>query len=186
MIIAKSRNTAVNWTVYHASVTSKDQYLLLNGTNALTTLTDIWGTSAPTSSVFGFNVNNQGASANVIAYLFAEIEGYSRLGSYTGNGSSDGPFVYCGFRPKVIIQKRVDAVETWIIKDTSRSVYNGYDVELYPSSSGAEGVPYTPPIMDYLSNGFKLRSNPTGSNANGGTYIFAAFAESPFKYSRAR
>jgi hypothetical protein len=187
VIIAKSRSSAVNWTVYHASVTSKDQYLLLNGTNALTTLTDIWGTSAPSSSVFGFNVNNQGASANVIAYLFAEIEGYSKFGSYTGNASTDGPFICCGFRPKFIIVKRTDtAGEPWIIKDTTRSSYNGNDVELYANTSGAEGGPYSPPIMDYVSNGFKLRSTATGSNASGATYIFMAFAESPFKYARAR
>ena len=185
LIIAKSRNTAVNWTVYHASVTSKDQYLLLNGTNALATSTDIWGTSAPTSSVFGFNVNNQGASASVVAYLFAEVEGFSKFGSYTGNASTDGPFVWCGFRPKLIIGKRTDAVENWIIYDTSRDSFNVASAQLQPNTSIAETTANA--LIDFNSNGFKFRStNSFNGNSAGGTHIFAAFAESPFKYARAR
>jgi hypothetical protein len=81
--------------------------------------------------------------------------------------------------------KRTNTIDPWIIKDTARSIYNGYDVEIYPNSPNIEGGPFSPPIMDYLSNGFKLRSNPSASNG-AGTYIFAAFAESPFKYARAR
>ena len=187
MFFLKARSSSGNWNFYHSSL-GATKYLFLNTTDAEATNSNRWNNTAPTSSVItlGSNFVPDASLTTYIAYCFAEIEGYSKFGSYTGNGSSDGPFVWCGFRPRMVLLKRTDAVETWIIKDTARSSYNGYDVELYPSSSGAEGGPYTPPIMDYLSNGFKLRSNPTGSNASNGTYIFAAFAESPFKYARAR
>ena len=188
MIIAKLTNSAgFQWPVYHSSLTSASSYIWLNSTNAQATDASYWGT-APTSSVFsvGTNANVNNNTSPYIAYCFAEVEGFSKFGSYTGNGSTDGPFVYCGFRPRFIMIKITNAVETWIIKDTARSIYNGYDVELYPTLANVEGGPYSPPIMDYLSNGFKLRSNTSGSNASAGTYIFLAFAESPFKYSRAR
>ena len=193
MIVCKNRIQAIaggddtHWCVYHSSVGSGSA-LFLNLTNAATANTAFWNNTNPTSSVFSIGTSNRNNynGDNHIAYLFSEVEGFSKFGSYTGNGSADGPFVYCGFRPRFIMIKITNAVETWIIKDTARSIYNGYDVELYPSSSAAEGGPYSPPIMDYLSNGFKLRSNTSGSNASAGTYIFLAFAESPFKYSRAR
>lgn len=189
MIIAKLTNSAgFQWPVYHSSLTSASSYIWLNSTNAQATDAAYWGT-APTSSVFsvGTNANVNNNTSPYIAYCFAEVEGFSKFGSYTGNASTEGPFVYCGFRPKFIIVKRTDtAGEPWIIKDTSRSSYNGNDVELYANTSAAEGGPYSPPIMDYVSNGFKLRSTATGSNASGATYIFMAFAESPFKYARAR
>lgn len=189
MVIVKSRTSALGWTTYHASViTATNQYIQLNTTSAILSVAGIWGSALPTSSVVGIGSGtNVNANDDCVAYCFAEVEGYSKFGSYTGNASTDGPFVYCGFRPKFIIVKRTDtAGEPWIIKDTSRSSYNGNDVELYANTSAAEGGPYSPPIMDYVSNGFKLRSTATGSNASGATYIFMAFAESPFKYSRAR
>jgi hypothetical protein len=188
MIIVKGRGPGVsNWVVYHASVVSAtNQYLLLNSSGGLGTVSGVWGSALPTSTSFQItNGTTVNASENQIAYLFAEVEGFSKFGSYTGNGGVDGPFVYCGFRPRFILIKRTDA-DAWIIKDTARSVFNGFDVEIYPASSAAEGGPYSPPIMDYVSNGFKLRSNTSASNASGFAYIFAAFAESPFKYSRAR
>jgi hypothetical protein len=188
MIIAKNRDTSANnWAVFHSSVCdTTSKFLQLNTTAALTTFATVWGASLPSSSVFGVTGGGIAtASVNMIAYCFSEVEGYSKFGSYVGNGSADGPFVYCGFRPRFLMIKRTDG-DAWIIKDTARSVFNGFDVEIYPASSAAEGGPYSPPIMDYLSNGFKLRSNTSASNASGFAYIFAAFAESPFKYSRAR
>jgi hypothetical protein len=189
MIIAKNRDTgANNWAVFHSSVCdTTSKFLQLNTTSALATFATVWGASLPSSSVFGVTGGGiAAASVNMIAYCFAEVEGFSKIGSYVGNGSTDGPFVYCGFRPRFIMVKRIDSAEPWIIKDTARSIYNGYDVEIYPNLSNAEGGPYSPPIMDYLSNGFKLRSVATASNGSGGTFIFIAFAESPFKYARAR
>jgi hypothetical protein len=192
MIISKNRGATSNWAVYHASLPSAfnvagTQVLYLNLTNANTQDFNAWDSNNASSSVFSVGAstmtNNSGSSH--IAYCFAEVEGFSKFGSYTGNGGVDGSFVYCGFRPRFLMIKRTDSAEPWIIKDTARSIYNGYDVEIYPNYSNAEGGPYSPPIMDYVSNGFKLRSNTSASNGSG-TYIFAAFAEAPFKYARAR
>ena len=189
MIIAKLTNSAgFQWPVYHSSLASASNYLWLNdATFGSRVDSAYWGT-APTSSVFsvGTNANVNNNTSPYIAYCFAEVEGFSKIGSYTGNGLAEGQFVWCGFRPRFIMVRRTDSGDAWIIKDTARSIYNGYDVELYPASSAIEGGPYSPPIMDYLSNGFKLRNTASGSNASGGTYIFIAFAESPFKYARAR
>ena len=187
MVIVKSRTSALGWCTYHASViTATNQYIQLNTTAAILSVAGIWGSALPTSSVVGIGSGtNVNANDDCVAYCFAEIEGYSKFGSYTGNASTDGPFIYCGFRPRFIMIKRTDSVEPWIIKDTARSIYNGYDVEIYPNYPNIEGGPYSPPIMDYLSNGFKLRSNTSASNGSG-NYIFVAFAESPFKYSMAR
>jgi hypothetical protein len=192
MIISKNKGATSNWAVYHASLPSAfnvagTQVLYLNLTNANTQDFNAWNSNNTTSSVFSVGAstmtNNSGSSH--IAYCFAEVEGFSKFGSYTGNGGTDGPFVYCGFRPRFIMVRRTDG-DAWIIKDTARSAFNGFDVEIYPASSAVEGGPYSPPIMDYLANGFKLRSNTSASNASGFVYIYAAFAESPFKYSRAR
>ena len=122
-----------------------------------------------------------------MAYCFAPVDGYSSFGSYTGNGSTDGPFVFTGFRPSFVMIKQSTGATTWTIRDSTRDFYNGYSVELYPNNSNAEGGPYTPNVIDYLSNGFKIRSaTASATNTNGGTFIYAAFAENPFKYSRAR
>ena len=188
LIIAKSRTVNVDWVVYHRSL-GKDKLLVLNGTGAELSASNYWGTSEPSSTVFGTignntNSNNQG---DMVAYCFAPVEGYSAFGSYTGNGSADGPFVFTGFRPKFILVKRTDTTAPWVIQDSTRDFYNGYSVQLYPNNSNAEGGPYTPEVIDYLSNGFKLRSNTaTASNGSGGTFIYAAFAEHPFKTARAR
>jgi hypothetical protein len=114
--------------------------------------------------------------------VFAEVEGYSKFGSYTGNGSTDGPFVYCGFRPRFIMAKRTDSTSDWALYDTERDPYNAWNKFLVANTSGAEG---TATFGDILSNGFKWRY--TGAlNASSATYILMAFAENPFKYSLAR
>ena len=187
MIIAKLTNSAgFQWPVYHSSLTSASSYIWLNSTNAQATDAAYWGT-APTSSVFsvGTNANVNNNTSPYIAYLFAEVEGFSKIGSYVGNGSADGPFIYCGFRPKLIIGKRTDAVENWIIYDTSRDSFNVASAQLQPNTSIAETTANS--LIDFNSNGFKFRStNSFNGNSSGGTHIFAAFAESPFKYARAR
>jgi hypothetical protein len=127
----------------------------------------------------------QVAGATMVAYLFAEVPGFSRFGSYTGNGSTDGPFVFCGFRPRFIMVKRTDTTNNWLLMDTSRDPVNVMVNYLIPNSSGAEGAG-TSYGFDFLSNGFKLKSTTGGGNDSGGTYIFAAFAEHPFKNSLAR
>jgi hypothetical protein len=119
-----------------------------------------------------------------VAYLFAEIPGFSKFGSYTGNGSADGPFVYCGFRPRYLMIKVTNAVNEWLIIDSARDSYNVAGKWLSASSSVAEGANASQ--FDFTANGFKLRAGNSGWNGSGETLIFAAFAENPFKYSNAR
>ena len=119
----------------------------------------------------------------MVCYAFAPVAGYSAFGSYTGNGSTDGPFVYTGFRPRYVMIKRTDNIESWYIIDTARDTYNVTQLYLQANTSGAEaGATF----HDLLSNGFKVRASGTYANASGGTYVYAAFSENPFKYSLAR
>jgi hypothetical protein len=189
MIIAKNRDTgANNWAVFHSSVCdTTSKFLQLNTTAALTTFATVWGASLPSSSVFGVTGGGIAtASVNMIAYCFAEIEGYSKFGSYTGNGSADGPFVWCGFRPRwVMIKVTTNASENWYILDTARDTANATGLYLFPSANTAETNYISTYPLDIVSSGFKLR-NATYPNTSSATYIFAAFAESPFKYARAR
>jgi hypothetical protein len=184
-IITKSRNIAVNWTTYHVS-TGNSAYMHLNLTNASASVSNYWGTSV-NSSTFGFLSNAyDNANGNIVAYCFAPVAGYSAFGSYTGNSSTDGPFVYLGFRPRFVMVKRTDSAGNfWTIKDTSRNTYNVVNLQLYPNSSAAEATA-TFDLIDIVSNGFKLRGTSSDVNASGGTYIYAAFAENPFKNSLAR
>lgn len=186
MMIVKKRSAADSWQVYHANLTSAAYRLVLNSTNAQDSQPTIWNSTAPTSSVFSVGtdsgVNTNGGT--YVAYLFAEIPGFSKFGSYTGNGSADGPFVYCGFRPKFILFKPSSTALGWNIYDTTRSPYNTTDLILQPNLSNAESASTL--YIDILSNGFKLRNTLGEMNGNGTTYIFACFAESPFKTSLAR
>jgi hypothetical protein len=185
MIIAKNYSAgATNWAVTHkAHPTMKDYYTTLNATTAVTNVANIWG-GEPTSTQFYANTTIVGAGS-FVAYLFAEVEGFSKMGSYTGNGSADGTFVYCGFRPRWILIKRVDAAGSWYILDTARDTDNVTNLFVVPNTAAIEGSTATYDI-DVLSNGFKLRGAGAEWNASGGTYIFAAFAETSFKYSNAR
>ena len=193
LIIVKQRSTAAsngNWAVQHQSL-GATKNLILNSTAAADGPdAGYWNSTSPTSSVFSvgtYEVTNR-STATYVAYCFAPVVGYSSFGSYTGNGLADGPFVYTGFRPRWVMIKRTDAGgENWRIVDTVRGPYNVFGVEeLYPNSSAAENSPGTVNFIDALSNGFKLRNTSSGVNASGGTYIYAAFAESPFQFSRAR
>jgi len=186
MIFCKSLAT-YNWAVWHKDTcTSVNNFYRLNTTDALQSYSTIWGASLPTSSLIG--VTGDGcASANndAILYAFAEVEGFSKFGSYTGNGSTDGPFIYTGFRPAWVVWKKTNAVGNWILQDTTRATYNASDTVLYPDLNAAESVGGGYPI-DVLSNGFKMRTSASYANASGSTYIYAAFAENPFKNALAR
>jgi Tfp pilus assembly protein PilV len=180
-IILKDRSNTYNWDVGCNPIGWANR-LKLNDTSA--TSAGYWNSTAPTSSVFTYIGNGTG---NMVAYCWTPIAGYSAFGSYTGNGSADGPFVYTGFRPRFVMWKRSDSTGDWIIFDTSRDTYNYADKQLVPNSSAAEQVTGGGFVrMDFLSNGFKIRSTDSYINANGGTYIYMAFAENPFKYSLAR
>lgn len=185
MIIVKRRNTAAGWPVYHASYGNTGGFYL-NTTAAGFSAAGFWNNTTPTSTVFslGTDVDTNQSSSTYVAYCFAEIAGFSRFGSFTGNGSTDGPFVFTGFRPKYILIKNSSNVSNWVIFDTSRSPYNNFSADIYANISDAE---YSGGINpDVLSNGFKIRTSNATWNGSGNTFIYMAFAEHPFKNSNAR
>ena len=184
MVIFKNRDTAnTNWRVYNTMVDGSLDWVYLNTTAAKSDSS----LSLPTSTVFtagGSNDTNGNGNA-MIAYCFSPVEGYSSFGSYEGNGSDNGSYVFLGFRPAFLMIKRTDAVKGWMMIDSTRNPSNVIKGTLYPNLSDAE---YTGSghEVDFLSNGFKCRKNNDRHNASGGTYLYVAFAENPFKYSRAR
>lgn len=184
MIITKNRGGVAHWGVYHASIGAANA-LYLSLTNASSSTTN-WNNTAPTSSVFSVGTAGEANASGqtYVAYLFADVAGFSKFGSYTGNGSTDGPFVYLGFRPRYVLIKDTAISSEWGIFDTSRNTFNVVDNYLMPHSSNAEAGAGTF-RLDILSNGFKLR-NSGAWNTSGDTLIYAAFAENPFKNSLAR
>ena len=187
MVIIKTRSGVADWAVYHDGL-GNTKGIYLNQTSAAITSANFWNNTSPTSTVFTTGAGVVGNGVTAVAYCFAEIAGFSKFGSYTGNGSADGPFVYLGFRPKLVLVKRTDAVQDWYMWDSVRTGYNMANYLLFPNLSQAE-YSSTESQIDLLSNGFKIRaaSPPaTGSNASGGTYIYMAFAENPFAQSNAR
>ena len=188
LIIHKVYSTTSNWWVYHASTTDTvSKYIQLNSTNATADNgLSMWGAALPTSTVFGANVGQLlQTNQSAVAYCFAPVVGYSSMGSYVGNGSADGPFCFTGFRPRFLLLKASSSTSHWHMMDTSREPYNQMDTNLFANLSNAE---LTDPDfrIDFLSNGFKLRTSGPSMNGSGVTYIYAAFAESPFQYARAR
>jgi hypothetical protein len=188
MIIVKSRSAVANWPVYHASLPSAAYYLRLDLTNAQANTANLWNSTAPTSSVFSLGndstPNTNGAT--YVAYCWAAIAGYSAFGSYTGNGSADGPMVWTGFTPKWILFKKTTTGTgnaNWWIYDAVRNTYNVATFGLLPNSSVAEQTNST---LDILSNGFKLRNSNGEFNDSSEPFIYAAFASNPFKNSNAR
>lgn len=184
MIIIKRRDAVIGWATYHVSV-GNGSILLLNATNAATA-GNYWNSTSPTSSVFTLGTSASGANvlnSTAVAYCFAAVPGFSAFGSYTGNGAASGPFIWCNFLPRFLLVKRTDSTGNWVIIDTSRQTYNILGTDIWANLSNVEG---TDQYFDVLSNGFKVRSTGSDVNASGGTYIYAAFAAMPFKYSRAR
>ena len=188
-VIVKARNLAEGWPT---QVDGK-YGLRLNSTSANDTANGnvFFANTAPTTSVFtvgGSDEVNDGY--NYVAYCFAEVEGYSKFDSYTGNGSTDGPFIYTGFRPSTIIFKRTDSTDggEWKIMDSARTPYNWTCNILFPHSSSAENTSELESTygIDLLANGFKVKASHGAFNASGGTYMYMAFAENPFKNSNAR
>jgi hypothetical protein len=180
VLIIKNLTSANNWHVWH--IGSPTGAIHLNeGAGA----TPSWfaayqNSTAPTSSVFtvqsGSGDDTLGTSKDYIAYCFAEKKGFSKFGSYTGNGNANGTFVYTGFKPALLIRKRTDASNDWYINDNKRAGYNPQNDYLFPNTTQAESALQR---FDFLSNGFKIRTTDGGDNASGGTYIYMAFAEQP-------
>ena len=186
MVIVRRRNGVSSWRVMHSGMGTMGSYMAyLELTNAASS-TSIWNSTAPTSSVFsvGTDPDVNGNTSTYVAYCFAAIPGYSAFGKYTGNGSADGPFVYCGFRPRYVMIKNSSIVASWEVIDTSRDPYNVASRDLYPNLADAESSATN--RLDILSNGFKLRDSNTFLNGSGNNIIYAAFAENPLKFSNAR
>jgi len=163
-------------------------FLNLNTTSGTASTSDnVWDNAVPTSTLFpvgyDWDVNKNGST--YVGYFFGSVEGYSKFGSYTGNGLADGTFVFTGFRPAWIMFKRTDGVTHWQIHDIKRSPVNPSGIGLLANTNDADGVSTTY-NLDITSNGFKLRDAHAGQNVSGGSYIYMAFAEAPFKYANAR
>ena len=191
VVITKNRNNAYGWPVYHHKNTSAPEtdFLLLNTTDATVDNANRWNDTAPTSTVFSVKqsaeTNNSDNSDTFVAYCFSEIQGYSKFGSYTGNNNADGPFVYTGFKPAWVMWKRSDASgNSWGLVDHRRNkndtsdIGNVIDAYLNPDLNNDDGG--NSATMDFLSNGFKIRRTGNFINVDGSTYIYMAFAESPF------
>ncbi len=192
MVIVKKRSSATSsgWAVYHIS-TGATKYLQLQDVDAANTVSTMWNNTAPTSSVFSIGTDAwlNASTQTMVAYCFAPVAGYSEFGSYTGNGSADGPFIYTGFRPAYVLIKCSNlgnSTRPWVIKDKLRAAeYNPQTGNLYTNLSNAEDTDSSV-YVDLLSNGFKIRGTYGGVNASSDSYIYACFAENPFKIARAR
>ena len=193
MIIVKQRSAVQSWPVYHAS-NGAANVVYLDLTNPIASST-AWQSTAPAATVFsiGTSAATNTNAATYVAYCWAPVAGYSAFGSYTGNGSADGPFIYTGFRPRWLMVKATTAATaySWVVLDSSRNTYNLADFKLLPNSSvvendagaiGGAGVN----AFDLVSNGFKSRTSNLSTNDSGTTYIYAAYAENPLRYSNAR
>ena len=180
MILLKCRTQPDKWIVYHNSI-GNTKYVVLNDTVGGTTGSTHWNNTSPTSSVFstGSSGNVSGVGETFIAYCFADVQGYSKFGSYTGNGNADGPFCFNGFSPSFVMIKRSDDNSTgrWVLWDNKRNTFNLMDNALFPNSNALENDGFWK--IDGLSNGFKIKDPEVEMNSNGGFYTYMAFAEAP-------
>jgi hypothetical protein len=182
MFIIKERGASgEGWNIYHKSL-GATKYIMLQSTNASATSSTLFQNTEPTSSVFsvGVDAGTNGSTKTYIAYCFAEKKGFSKFGSYTGNGNSDGPFIYTGFRPAFVLIKANTAGQDWHIHDIKRSTFNVSDTVLLPNTIDADITDTTVYGIDILSNGFKCRGTHPRVNGSGTGYIYMAFAENPF------
>ena len=183
VMFVKNRTNAIKWAVYHHKNTSAPEtdHLQLNDNVATSDDDSTWDDTAPTSSVFRVksSTSTNGSSANYIAYLWTEKQGFSKFGGYTGNGSADGTYVYTGFRPAFVLFKGLASNREWILADNKRDPINEVDAVLYGNTTDLEG---DSDMVDFLSNGFKHihASGPGTINTSGETYIYMAYAEQPF------
>ena len=158
----------------------------MNGTNSVTNTTSvIWNNTEPTASVFSLGTNGDlnGNGSTYVAYLFSEVEGFSKFGEYPGNGSTNGPYVYTGFKPAIVITKVVDGSGEWYIHDNAREIDNPNVNVFKLNRNDADTANAGFYEMDFLSNGFKLRTGNTSINWSGKRFMFWAWAETPFKYT---
>jgi len=179
MIICKNLDgTAEDWVVWNNSF-SASQFIRLNTTASVATSTGMWDNTLPTSSVFSLKneEKNNNTGQDIIAYCFAEKKGFSKFGSYTGNGNADGAFIYTGFKPAFILIKSATTAMYWHIFDDKRQGFNPNNYRLNPNASEVETT--TTGVIDFLSNGFKIKTSQQQFGTSGATYIYMAFAEAP-------
>jgi hypothetical protein len=181
-VLTKNRtDNSEDWAIYHVGLSSAEYYIRLNTNAAQAAGSSVWGDTAPSSTVItlgGANGKNNASSKLYVSYCFAPIQGYSKFGSYTGNGNADGAFVYTGFRPAWIMGKRSSGAHGWFLFDDVRDTFNPTNQLLEPSNSNAETNDSFD--IDILSNGFKLRGSENTINGDGESYIYMAFARHPF------
>ena len=190
LIIIKNRSAITNWVVNSPIIDSSftKWALKLDRTEAISTDSTIWNNTAPNSTVFTLGTageSNRNNPDNYIAYCFHSIEGYSKIGSYEGNANADGSFIHLGFTPAFILLKTTNATDNWNIYDNKRNGYNGGTYQLRADSNAA-GFSSAATMVDFVSNGFKIRTDDPGTNGSGRTYVYYAVASNPFKTSNAR
>ena len=185
VLLVKNRDTAKDWRMWFKDF-SGTQRFELNNTEARATTNTSWNNTIPTSSVFtlGNDSNTNTDGDNFIAYCFHRVQGYSKFDAYKGNGSANGAFVYLGFKPAWILVKQIDGADNWQLVDNKRDPINLVDAFLMPDTNSAETTHANNIQVDFLSNGFKCRNTNSVFNGNGNTYIYMAFAESPFVSSK--
>ena len=180
-IITKSLASTKQWAYGGDNLNNWNNYIPLSDTDVSYNDATMWNDTAPTSTVFTVGTSNlTNSPSDMIGYCFVEKQGFSKFGSYTGNGNTDGVFVYTGFRPAFVMTKRTDGISHWLMKDNKRDSFNVSDTLLVANDNDSESNWGTGRKIDFLSNGFKARSTSTGLNVSGASYIFLAFAESPF------
>jgi hypothetical protein len=179
MIIIKSTTNANNWSIYHKSIGNNKEILFTTGAASTNTM---WNNTTPTSTLWNLNTSNFSTNRGGVAYCFAEKNGFSKFGSYVGNGNADGTFTYTGFKPAFVLTKKSSGSAQWQILDNKRDTYNPQNTVLFPDSTDADTTGYN---TDFLSNGFKQRATTGSRNGSGDTYIYMAFAENPFVTSTA-
>ena len=177
MIITKNRSIVKNWSVYHSSL-GEGKAIFLNVIDVPDADNTYWNNTAPTSTTFSFGTNSGNNNGNnMIAYCFAEKQGYSKFASYIGNGNANGTFIPTGFKPAFTLFKKTNATSEWFLLDGTRDPFNPVKKVFEANSDSVEA---TDPDIDYLSNGFKIRTTNGNLGTNASTYIFMAFAENPF------
>ena len=179
MIIVKNRIDASDWKIYHASLGTGYQ-IILNSSAAASSAGTLWGSTTPTSNLFYINNDGSvnGSGDGMVAYCFADVKGYSKMGSYTGNGSTDGTFVYTGFKPAFVMTKSATQAYRWYMFDNKRNAYNVVNGRIFANTSDAEATNQN--TLDFTSNGFKIRTGDAEINGSGQTIIYLAIAEQPF------
>ena len=191
-MMVKNRDGANSWRNFHSKMASDPQtdHMVLDSNLGVRDDgygASSWNDTMPTSS--NFYVGDSGSvntdTENYIAYLWTEVEGFSKFGTYTGNASGDGPFVWCGLRPSFVMTKRTNAAGDWKIWDNKRTTYNVITTSLAANVDAADNTGAAQ-YIDFLSNGFKIKGTDTETNGDGSLYIFMAFAETPFKTANAR